>query len=118
MSLYNEDTTFKRTLFDPETGLEDEESLLSKQDLYIKDAIARGEALKQLQSSDGYRILKNWLELQITNYKESLVDEQDITKIHRLQVAIRCYRNVLDAVFNGVQEAVLLKQHQDNLADS
>ncbi len=58
--------------------------------------------------------LKDWIDWQINNYKEILVNEADTDKIRRLQEAVKSFRSVLSFVTIKGLEGDLLQQQMQN----
>lgn len=112
MSLYSEDMKFPRSIYDPETGEEVAHSITGKQDMYLAEAVQRGEDLERLVKSPGFKFVREWLNDTITNYKESLVWAEGKDKIHRMQEAVKCYENILQFIDNCIREGQELKQQQ------
>jgi hypothetical protein len=112
MGLYDEDVQFPKTIYDPETGEEEQSSLLDKEELYIAEAVKKGEELEILRKSQGYKLLESWLKSQIDQYTEALVWERDEKKVYRLQEAIKCYSNIAEVIDNSIREAQILKETQ------
>lgn len=57
--------------------------------------IANGLALKELQVSLGWGILKRFIEEQIDSHKDKLVTETDFKEIRRVQEYLKALQNVL-----------------------
>lgn len=113
MGLYSdEEIPFVKTIYDPETGEEEQSSLLDKEEFYIAEVVKKGEELERLRKTEGYKLLESWLKAQIDQYTEALVWEKDEKKIYRLQEAIKCYGNIFEIVDNSIREAQILKEKQ------
>lgn len=96
--------------YDPETGVELEESIRATEQAEIAKVIKEGQSLEQMQRTAGWKLVQEFLFSRIEAQKEELVDTQDYDKILRLQASITAASNLLGYVHTRVEEARTLQE--------
>lgn len=107
MGLYDNERI--RPLYDPETGHTAEEIEREREKSEVDQLIADGKDLEELKKTRGFKLVADFLQLMIGDYRDKLAIEIDYEKLRRLQEAVKCYHNVLSFIDWKINEAEVFK---------
>jgi len=110
--LYEDYVEEKETIYDPETG--EQVALAKETEDAWEEAIKRGRDVAEMQASEGWKIVEEWLSDNEKFFASKLVHEVDIDKIRRFQEAAKCFGSVKSFVSSVIKQSMFLAERRDN----
>ena len=81
-------------IWDAETGKDVSEEIYKKEEQHVDESIKKARHLKSMTKTQGWKILKQWLQEEHDRYLEALQNVTDLEIIRRLQEALKAHDNI------------------------
>jgi hypothetical protein len=78
------------------------------------EVIRRGVAIAELQASEGWKIIEDWLQDNIRFFSQHLIYEKDYEKVRRYQEAVKCFESFKNYPSSVINQSQFIQEQRRN----
>lgn len=97
-------------IYDADTGVETLDSLEAHKEIADIQVVEAGQALEDLKSSKGFKLLQSFLQTAVEFHSAKLLSCRDMSQVLECQEIIKSYQGIFSWIETSIDQARHLKE--------